>query len=361
MTDIRFQSKPTKANPVGADFFIGTDSVTGDDAKFEFSSISNFVLSDIGNAVAGVSDGFMSKEDKAKLDLYATATPGNNKVLTTNASGDIVWVDQSGLGSGDMLKSAYDTLGNNNKVDASVEADGLSSGAGNSKVYVTSASGIPQWIDQTALISTVTGLKTGMEMAYGAPDAPEGWVFQNTKTIGNTGSNATGRESADTFNLFQFLWNYSTNNECQMFDSGGAPVARGATPLDDWTALRAIATPDGRGVTKVGLDTMGGAASVGRLNTFGDHDTAYTIFGNQTHVLTEPQLPAYNQNFTHDHDFTAVLTSTPMAAEDGVNDVESGVPATGTTSQANVNISFGGDQPHNNTQPSSPTGWIIKL
>jgi len=174
MTDIRIGTKPLKGTPIGADTLLGLDSISpNDDVRFTFSSISSFVLLDIGNVVAGISDGFMSKEDKTKLDLYPAATPGNNKVLTSDGAGLLVFVDQSTLG-GDMLKTVYDT-GDNGQCDIADKADRITADPGNLKVYVTDAGGNQGFIDQSALPNAVVSgsdnFLTGLEMSNNAGDA----------------------------------------------------------------------------------------------------------------------------------------------------------------------------------------------
>lgn len=97
MTDIRRSSKPTKATPIGTDQVSGFNSVGGADVNFTFTSISDFVKTTIGNAVAGVSDGLMSKEDKTKVNQYPSAPGVTDRVLISNGSSQFILVDVSTL------------------------------------------------------------------------------------------------------------------------------------------------------------------------------------------------------------------------------------------------------------------------
>jgi hypothetical protein len=118
-----------------------------------------------------------------------------------------------------------------------------------------------------------------------------GWVRMNGNTIGNSVSGATERANADTQALFIYLWGLG------LTPSGG----RGANGLADFNANKTIATIDMRGMTPVGLDTMG-AAAAGRLNgalfASGNSSTPLSTGGEATHTITQAQLPAITPTWT---------------------------------------------------------------
>jgi hypothetical protein len=118
-----------------------------------------------------------------------------------------------------------------------------------------------------------------------------GWVRMNGNTIGNAVSGATERANADTQALFIYLWGLG------LTPSGG----RGANGLADFNANKTMATIDMRGMTPVGLDTMG-AAAAGRLNgalfATGNSSTPLSTGGEATHSINQAQLPVTGQTWT---------------------------------------------------------------
>jgi hypothetical protein len=80
---------------------------------------------------------------------------------------------------------------------------------------------------------------------------PFGWVPMNDGTIGNPSSNATTRNNADTWLLYNLFWNiakpYDTggggdfNPICQMYTSGGSATDFGSNAIGDFNANKAIA------------------------------------------------------------------------------------------------------------------------
>jgi len=75
-----------------------------------------------------------------------------------------------------------------------------------------------------------------------------GWVVLDDHTIGNSSSNATGRANADTWPLFNLLWQAakpydtgSTFNEiCQMLNSAFTPINYGSSAISDFNANNQI-------------------------------------------------------------------------------------------------------------------------
>ncbi len=86
-----------------------------------------------------------------------------------------------------------------------------------------------------------------------------GWVTCDDGTIGNSSSNATARGNADTWPLFNVLWQLfnvythsTTNDVCQMYTSASAPVAYGASAYADFNANRQLSLPKFENRTIVG-------------------------------------------------------------------------------------------------------------
>jgi hypothetical protein len=122
--------------------------------------------------------------------------------------------------------------------------------------------------------------------------ADPGWLFMSDGTLGTNASNPSygGSTMQPLFNL---LWG---NTYCQLYNSAGTPIARGASPLADWNANNKLDIPktlgraligagQGSGLTMFGLGTSGGAEyTTPNLNTLTYH--------------THPQTTVYNDNIS---------------------------------------------------------------
>jgi hypothetical protein len=194
-----------------------------------------------------------------------------------------------------------------------------------------------------ALVAGV--MPTGFRGATTGANPPAGWVRASGRTVGDALSNATERANADTLALFTLHWN--DRPDLQLYSSGGAPVARGASAAADWAAHRAIATPDYNGRAGFGKGDMGGA-DVGRITVAGtgvDGTVLGASGGAQTNTLTVAKLPP------HHH--------TGGAADSGAHSDSVGGSVTGMT---NVNTGdTGGGEPHDNMPPFIVELVIIKL
>jgi hypothetical protein len=91
-----------------------------------------------------------------------------------------------------------------------------------------------------------SGVPTGSVQAFRSKTAPNGWVLEDGKTIGNAGSGATGRANADTEALFTHLWSQFTNAELIIQTSGGAASTRGASAAADFAANKRMPLFDSR-------------------------------------------------------------------------------------------------------------------
>jgi hypothetical protein len=140
-----------------------------------------------------------------------------------------------------------------------------------------------------ALVSGV--MPTGFRGATTDTVAPAGWVRGNGLTIGDAASNATERHNADTLALFTRYWN--NRPDLQLYNSGGAAIARGASAAADWALHCAIATPDYRDRVGIGQGTMGAGAAnrVTVAHTALDTSVLGNAGGADATVLVENNLP----------------------------------------------------------------------
>lgn len=197
-----------------------------------------------------------------------------------------------------------------------------------------------------------------------------GWVRCNARTIGSAASGASERANADCQALYEWLWNNVSDSRCPV--TGG----RGANAAADWAANKPIATPDGRGLTPIGLADMGNSDS-GTLDdvtfSLGDKTTAMSYGGSAFHTLTEAELA------THDHTATSTVTDpghfhragdavlggspsgTGMRENTGSGNAgDTDTKTTGITVATTVaNAGSGGA--HNNMQPFWTGTYYIKL
>jgi len=113
-----------------------------------------------------------------------------------------------------------------------------------------------------------------------ASSPPPNAVLANGLTVGNAGSNATSRANIDTAFLYSFLWTNCGN--CQLFNSSGGVISRGATALADFNALNAIQTINLNGTGLIGADSMTGTTSTLLVNvpvTTGTRTVPTSILG----------------------------------------------------------------------------------
>jgi hypothetical protein len=146
-------------------------------------------------------------------------------------------------------------------------------------------------------------------------------VLANGLTIGNAASNATNRASVDTFWLFVRIWTDCPNTQCQLFNSGGGAVSRGASAIADWNANNAISTYAMNGSATIASDAQGSVTTT-RLSGIpvvsGSRTVAGSILGENLHTLLSSEVPATPFNYSgttsgesnsHTHAFGAYQTA----------------------------------------------------
>lgn len=161
-----------------------------------------------------------------------------------------------------------------------------------------------------ALIAILTSGTPGVILPYGGSSAPAGYLLCNGAAVSRT-------TYAPLFAVIGT--NFGVGDGVTTFNVPGTP-----------------------GRTLVGIGT--GTAPDATTWSLGQEK------GAETHVLTEPELPA-----------TSLSVELPMYDEGGAfdNNIANG----GSTSNKQVTITmptFGNDQAHNNTQPSLGVNFIIK-
>lgn len=83
---------------------------------------------------------------------------------------------------------------------------------------------------------------------------PFGWIPANDGSIGNPSSNATTRSNADTWPLYNVIWNGVRNAYAETQDSSGTPTARGASAIDDFNANKRLVLTKNLGRIVAGLN-----------------------------------------------------------------------------------------------------------
>lgn len=199
---------------------------------------------------------------------------------------------------------------------------------------------------------------------------PVGFVAANGLTVGNASSNATALAAGAALFLFAAIWNEFPNSQCQLLNSGGSPVSRGANPFVDFAANRQITLPNAKGCSLVGVDTMGGAASTflaGVPIISGNTTTPGSQLGENLHSLTSGENGAHNHGITdplHLHTYTS--TSFPGSSGPSLVNAAGATAVNNTTntSSAGTGITInnsGSGTGHNTVSRSFGVYWNLAL
>ena len=215
---------------------------------------------------------------------------------------------------------------------------------------------------------------------------PTGYVSANGKTIGNGSSNGTQRSNADTQFLFSLLWSGCAS--CQLYNSAGTPISRGATAAADFAANDAIATTNLNGKGLMGADSQNSSTSsnlTGVPVTSGNTTTPGSIVGENLHALVTGELAAHTHSITdpghthtitdpgHHHTFGALQNvggnvvasggAAPVATQThNTSTSTTGITATNSsTTGITATNSTGSGTGHNTVELSALVWWNLKL
>ena len=141
---------------------------------------------------------------------------------------------------------------------------------------ITTAAPAPAWGAITGTLSNQTDLQAALDAKASvgsvavytgdvrwtiSPTVQTGWLLSNGGTIGDALSSASERANADTQDLWELIWNSTNINDCPMYDSSGAPQAKGGSAAADYALHYRIALPSMIGRTVVGAGTGTWAAT----------------------------------------------------------------------------------------------------
>lgn len=180
-----------------------------------------------------------------------------------------------------------------------------------------------------AKLATGAAFVSGMVMPYAGTSAPTGWLLAFGQSLSKTANN---NEYAALFAAIGYTYGGSGDN---------------------------FNVPDLRGRVVAGLDNMGGSSGDNLTNFSGglNGDVLGATGGSEKHQLLETQMPSHTHNITgtYRRDVGGIPGGFfPHGSAHGT----SGVNISGFLSLTNSNT--GGNQSHNNVQPTIILNYIIK-
>lgn len=195
---------------------------------------------------------------------------------------------------------------------------------------------------------------------YGSTLPDGGWLWLNGQTIGSASSGGTARANADTLTLYTTLWTSIPNSLLPIQDSTGAATTRGASAAADFAANKRLPLPDKRGRVAAGKDDMGGISAAGRLTLERPQGVTGNVLGafggQQSHLLNTAEIPNHSHYIPSWRQANIDITGGHAAV--GVDSGAGGGPQSDT---AMISFGTGGDEMHNNIQPTIISNFIIKL
>lgn len=217
------------------------------------------------------------------------------------------------------------------------------------------------------------GIPAGVPVPFLTATLPAGFVAMNGLTIGNASSNATGRANADTLFAYVANWTGFSNTQCPILTSAGAPSTRGANAVADFNANKQLTLPSGKGLSFIGVDTMGGSASTflsGVPVTIGNATTPGSILGESLHQLTTAELASHTHvntvsNPSHLHGGipadSGIQANSPPGGHIFNTIGQSANTGSATQNTTITNVAAGSDTAHNTVHRSMGVFWGQKL
>jgi len=108
------------------------------------------------------------------------------------------------------------------------------------------------WETYDQLNAVFSAPRTGFtKIGIGSDTDTFGYVLMDDGTLGNSSSNAITRANADTFPLYNLIWNKILNvagpSYVPIYNSDGSAGTKGATAVDDFTANKQLSLPKNLG------------------------------------------------------------------------------------------------------------------
>ena len=224
-----------------------------------------------------------------------------------------------------ILDTIFDAAGDLLYASAADTPARLALGTARQVLQVNAGATAPEW--------AINPWSTGDVKLTWKTAADSGWVMMNDGSIGSAASGATTRANADTETLYALLWTNLADAQ--------APVSsgRGASAAADFAANKTLTLPL----------VLGRALAVSGAGATLTSRVLGLTTGAETHTLVEAEMPS------HFHTITANVGNAVGAGgdfPDGNNLAPQALPNSD---------SKGGDDPHNNMQPSSFINVMIKL
>lgn len=177
--------------------------------------------------------------------------------------------------------------------------------------------------DWSTFLSSASGLTGDVKQSYN-PNQPSGWIQMNDGSIGSAASGATTLASAVAQNLYELLWNQIPDVWCPV--AGG----RGLSASADFTANKALLLPAtvGRALCNSGTATLNQTFTVtGSVLTVPTTSSLYygtPVTVSSTGTLPSPLVAATTY-------YVIQLSGTTLELAATTADVNSGTPITLTT------------------------------